>query len=68
MIGIGMLVALLLDATLVRLMLVPATMRLLGKVNWWAPSPLRRWYERYGLHETDGPNSPLRVPEPAGRV
>jgi uncharacterized membrane protein YdfJ with MMPL/SSD domain len=65
MIGVGMLVALLLDATLVRLMLVPATMRLLGNVNWWAPSPLRRWYERYGLHETDRPSSPLQVPEPA---
>ena len=39
MIGIGMLVAVLLDATVVRAMLVPATMRLLGTANWWAPGP-----------------------------
>ena len=41
MIGIGMLVALLIDATVVRILLVPATMKLLGKWNWWAPGPMR---------------------------
>ena len=46
MIGIGMLVALLIDATVVRALLVPATMKLLGDWNWWAPGPLRRWWER----------------------
>jgi RND superfamily putative drug exporter len=51
MIGIGMLVAVLLDATLVRAILVPATMRLLGNANWWAPGPLRRWWERHGVRE-----------------
>jgi RND superfamily putative drug exporter len=51
MIGIGMLVAVLLDATVVRALLVPATMRLLGDINWWAPGPLRRWWERHGLRE-----------------
>jgi uncharacterized membrane protein YdfJ with MMPL/SSD domain len=51
MIGIGMLVAVLLDATVVRAMLVPATMRLLGPANWWAPGPLRRWWERHGMRE-----------------
>ena len=40
MIGVGMLVAVLLDATVVRALLVPATMRLLGRANWWAPGPL----------------------------
>ena len=40
MIGVGMLVAVLLDATVVRALLVPATMRLLGRANWWAPAPL----------------------------
>ncbi len=40
MIGVGMLVAVLLDATVVRALLVPATMRLLGTANWWAPAPL----------------------------
>ena len=40
MIGVGMLVAVMLDATVVRALLVPATMRLLGDANWWAPAPL----------------------------
>ncbi len=53
MIGIGMLVAVLLDATVVRALLVPATMRLLGDANWWAPGPLRRWWDRHGLREYD---------------
>jgi len=51
LIGIGMLVALLIDATVVRALLVPATMKLLGGANWWAPGPLRRWWERYGVRE-----------------
>ena len=45
MIGLGMLVAIVLDATVVRALLVPATMRLLGKWNWWAPPGLR-WVAR----------------------
>jgi uncharacterized membrane protein YdfJ with MMPL/SSD domain len=53
MIGIGMLVAVLLDATVVRALLVPATMRLLGTANWWAPGPLRRWWERHGIRESE---------------
>jgi RND superfamily putative drug exporter len=52
MLGIGMLVALLVDATVVRALLVPATMKLLGRWNWWAPGPLRRWWERYGFRES----------------
>ena len=51
MIGVGMLVAVLLDATVVRALLVPATMRLLGPANWWAPAPLARWWERHGHRE-----------------
>ena len=51
LIGIGMLVALLLDATVVRALLVPATMKLLGSVNWWAPGPMLRWWERHGIRE-----------------
>lgn len=42
MIGIGMIVAIIVDATIVRVLLVPATMRLLGPANWWLPGPLRR--------------------------
>ena len=53
MIGIGMLVALLVDATIVRILLVPATMKLLGNWNWWAPGPMVRWWERHGLRETE---------------
>jgi putative drug exporter of the RND superfamily len=44
-VGVGMALAVLVDATLVRVLLVPATMRLLGELNWWAPRPLR-WLHR----------------------
>jgi len=60
--GVGMIVALIVDATIIRVLLVPATMRLLGRANWWAPPPLRRLYARYGItEETPGP-----VPVAAG--
>ena len=49
--GVGLAVAVLLDATLVRMLLVPATMKLLGTWNWWAPSRLRRWHARFGITE-----------------
>ncbi len=52
--GIGMAVAVVVDATIVRTLLVPATMTLMGSRNWWSPRPLRRLHDRYGLHE-DGP-------------
>jgi RND superfamily putative drug exporter len=48
-IGIGLAVAVALDATLVRALLVPAVMRLLGDLNWWAPNPLRWLHDRAGL-------------------
>jgi RND superfamily putative drug exporter len=48
-VGIGLAVAVFLDATLVRMLLVPATMTLLGDWNWWAPAPLRRLYDRRGI-------------------
>jgi RND superfamily putative drug exporter len=54
-VGIGLFVAVLVDATIVRCLLVPATMSLLGRWNWWAPRPLRRLYDRYGLRERDLP-------------
>jgi putative drug exporter of the RND superfamily len=56
-IGLGMALAVAIDATLVRALVVPATMRLLGNVNWWAPGPLARLYRRLGLGEgsTGGP-------------
>ena len=49
MLGLGIAVAILLDATLVRGFLVPAIMRLLGGANWWAPKWLKRLYEKAGL-------------------
>jgi RND superfamily putative drug exporter len=49
--GVGMIVALLLDATVVRMLLVPAILRLLGNAAWWAPAPLRRLQRRIGLAE-----------------
>jgi uncharacterized membrane protein YdfJ with MMPL/SSD domain len=55
--GVGMIVALIVDASIVRVMLVPATMRLLGRANWWAPGSLRRVYARYGIRE-DGIDAP----------
>jgi RND superfamily putative drug exporter len=58
MMGIGMLAALIVDATVIRVLLVPATMKLLGDANWWAPAPLRRLYERFGLEESNTPRSP----------
>nr|WP_239521754.1 MMPL family transporter [Geodermatophilus sabuli] len=54
MIGVAMLIAIVVDATVVRILLVPATMRLLGRANWWAPGPLGRLYARYGIRESDG--------------
>jgi RND superfamily putative drug exporter len=52
--GVGMIIALVVDATIIRVLLVPATMRLLGPVTWWAPRPLRRFYARYGIREDSG--------------
>jgi RND superfamily putative drug exporter len=54
---IGVALAVLIDASLIRALLVPSLMELLGKWNWWAPKPLRRLHERFGLSETG--------PEPA---
>ncbi len=50
--GIGAALAVLIDASIVRALLVPSLMELLGSANWWAPRPLRRVYERFGWRET----------------
>ncbi|MFI6034505.1 MMPL family transporter [Streptomyces sp. NPDC051315] len=52
-IGLGLTLAVLVDATVVRMLLVPATMALLGRRAWWAPAPLRRAHERFGLREEE---------------
>jgi uncharacterized membrane protein YdfJ with MMPL/SSD domain len=65
--GVGLTLAVLMDATLIRGVLVPAFMRLAGEANWWAPAPLRRLHERFGISESDGgsfePALPLRRPD-----
>ncbi len=50
--GIGTALAVLIDASIVRALLVPSLMELLGKWNWWAPRPLRRLHERFGIGES----------------
>jgi RND superfamily putative drug exporter len=50
-IGIGMALAIVVDATVVRTLLVPAAMKLMGRWNWWAPAPLRRLHGRFALRE-----------------
>jgi putative drug exporter of the RND superfamily len=55
-VGVGMAIAVILDATIVRMLLVPATMKLMGRWNWWAPPAMRRLHERFGLLE--GPPAP----------
>ena len=59
LIGVAMAIAIVVDATVVRALLVPASMRLLGRWNWWAPAPLRRLHDRIGLRE------PVDEPDPA---
>ena len=61
-IGLGMALAVAIDASIVRTLVVPATMRLLGRVNWWAPGPLAKLYRRLGLGEAA---SPKPLPETA---
>ena len=49
--GVGTALAVLIDATIIRALLVPSLMKLLGRRNWWAPKPLRRLHDRWGLSE-----------------
>ncbi|MDX6637978.1 MAG: trehalose monomycolate/heme transporter [Solirubrobacterales bacterium] len=50
--GIGTALAVLIDASIIRALLVPSLMALLGKWNWWAPAPLRRLHDRWGVSES----------------
>lgn len=50
-IAVGMALGVVIDATIVRALLVPSLMRLLGEANWWAPKPLRRIHDRFGIRE-----------------
>ena len=57
MFGVGLTLAVLADATLVRMLLVPAFMHVLGRWNWWAPRPLARLHERIGISESSTPEA-----------
>lgn len=52
--GVGTAVAVIIDSTIVRALLVPSLMALLGRVNWWAPAPLRVAHRRLGLERVEG--------------
>jgi RND superfamily putative drug exporter len=62
MFGIGTGLAILVDATLIRGVLVPAFMRLAGDANWWSPGPLRRLHERIGVSEGGAAKAPRPTP------
>lgn len=53
-VGLGLAFAVALDATVVRALLVPATLALLGRATWWLPAPLQRFHDRFGVSEGEG--------------
>jgi putative drug exporter of the RND superfamily len=57
--GLGALLAVLIDASIIRALLVPSLMMLLGPLNWWAPRPLRRLHDRFGLRESGEGGPPI---------
>ncbi|MFF0432034.1 MMPL family transporter [Streptomyces sp. NPDC004327] len=75
MLGLGVALAVLMDAMVVRSLLVPSVMKLTGRLTWWAPGPLRRLHDRFGISEggdggdergISGAPRPEREPEPVG--
>ncbi|MCF4138407.1 MMPL family transporter [Streptomyces sp. Tue 6430] len=64
MLGLGIALAVLMDAMVVRSLLVPAIMRLTGRATWWAPAPLRRFHQRFGLSEGEPAPTVEPAPEP----
>ncbi|MFH8710599.1 MMPL family transporter [Streptomyces zaomyceticus] len=56
MLGLGIALAVLMDAMVVRSLLVPSVMKLTGRLTWWAPGPLRRFHDRFGVSESDAYN------------
>ncbi|MEU8650266.1 MMPL family transporter [Streptomyces sp. NPDC048737] len=63
MLGLGIALAVLMDAMVVRSLLVPAVMRLTGRATWWAPAPLRGFHRRFGLSEGEPAPAPQPRPE-----
>ena len=66
-IGVGMAIAVAVDATIVRVLLVPATMRLMGKWNWWAPGILGRFVDRLGFSHVEDDEEDARRDDPRRR-
>ncbi|MGE0027437.1 MAG: MMPL family transporter [Thermoleophilia bacterium] len=64
--GVGTALAVLIDATIIRALLVPSLMALFGDWNWWAPRPLRRLHEKIGFSESDGDGDGEGEASPAG--
>jgi RND superfamily putative drug exporter len=65
--GIGLTLAVMMDAFLIRGTLVPAFMRLAGEWNWWAPKPLRRFHDRFGISEHVDLDGPASAPDRPAR-
>jgi len=59
--GVGLAAAIIIDASIVRMLFVPAAMKLMGEWNWWAPAPLRAFHERFGLSEPSTAQIDLQV-------
>ncbi|MGW6461116.1 MMPL family transporter [Streptomyces sp. NPDC055078] len=66
MLGLGIALAVLMDAMVVRSLLVPSVMKLMGAWTWWAPGPLRRFHQRFGLSEGGAPEPALQGGPGAG--
>ncbi|WP_078942219.1 MMPL family transporter [Streptomyces californicus] len=72
MLGLGIALAVLMDAMVVRGLLVPAVMKLMGRSTWWAPAPLRAFHRRFGLSEGESAadaaaaSAPAPAPAPDG--
>ncbi|MEU7012223.1 MMPL family transporter [Streptomyces sp. NPDC046385] len=64
MLGLGVALAVLMDAMVVRSLLVPSVMKLTGRLTWWAPGPLRRFHDRFGISEGGTPGTPESQPQP----
>jgi uncharacterized membrane protein YdfJ with MMPL/SSD domain len=64
-IGVGVALVVLIDATIIRALLVPSLMQLLGGLNWWAPGPLRRLHARVGVRESPAPTATAALAPPA---
>jgi RND superfamily putative drug exporter len=67
MFGVGLTLAVVVDATLVRMLLVPAFVHVLGRANWWAPKPIARLHSRFGISEASTPELTEAAPKKTGQ-